>query len=57
MQLNPTEAPQQGVAAAKLEEKPSATGHTGTPEQVKVVDERNQGDRDFQIETLPALLA
>ena len=39
--------------AKKLEEKLSAAGHTATLEQVKVVGERNQGDRDFQLETLP----
>lgn len=39
--------------AKKLEEKLSLAGHTATLKQVKVVGERNQGDRDFQLETLP----
>jgi len=39
--------------AKKLEEKLSSAGHSATLEQVKVVGERNQGDRDFRLETLP----
>jgi len=39
--------------AKKLEEKLSSAGHSATLEQVKVVGERNQGDRNFQLETLP----
>lgn len=39
--------------AKKLEEKLSLAGHTATLEQVKLVSERNRGDRDFQLETLP----
>ena len=39
--------------AKKLEEKLSAAGHSATLEQVKVVGERKQGDRDFRLETLP----
>jgi len=57
MQLAPTRASQDGTTAAKLEEKLSATGHTVTLEQVKVVSKHNQGDRDFRLETLPALPA
>jgi len=57
MQLAPTRASQDGTTAAKLEEKLSAAGHSATLEQVKVVDKRKQGDRDFQLETLPALPA
>jgi len=43
--------------AKKLEEKLSLAGHSATLEQVKVVSEHKQGDRDFQLETLPALPA
>jgi len=57
MQLAPTRALQDGTTAAKLEEKLSATGHSVTLEQVKVVGEHKQADRDFQLETLPALPA
>ena len=32
-------------------------GHTVTLDQVKVVGERNQEDRDFQLETLSSLPA
>ncbi len=39
--------------AKKLEEKLSATGHSATLEQVKVVGERKRGGRDFRLETLP----
>jgi len=55
MQLAPTRASQDGTTAAKLEEKLSLAGHSATLEQVKVVSEYKQGDRDFQLETLPAL--
>jgi len=39
--------------AKKLEEKLSAAGHSATLEEVKVVGERKQGDREFRLETLP----
>jgi len=45
-----------GTVAASIKQL-SATRHTVALEQMKVVGDRNQGDRDFQIETLPALLA
>jgi len=50
MQLNPDISP---IMDGTVEEKLSAAGHSAALEQVKVVGERNQGDRDFQLETLP----
>ncbi len=39
--------------AEKLNEKLSAGGHSVTLEQVTVVGERKQGDKEFQLETVP----
>jgi flavorubredoxin len=39
--------------AEKLQEKLSAAGNSVSLEQVTVVGERKQGDRQFQLETLP----
>ena len=39
--------------ARKLEERLSAAGHSVTLQQVTVVGERKQGDRDYRLETLP----
>ena len=47
----------EGRTRGKLEEKLSPTGNPATLEQVKVVGERNQGDRHFRLEMLPALPA
>ena len=39
--------------AEKLKEKLSAGGHSVTLEQVTVIGERKQGDKKFQLETVP----
>jgi len=45
------------ISGSEAGGKLSATGNPATLEQVKVVGERNQGGRDFRLETLPDLSA